>query len=395
VAAEDGPEAANVRGSGKGLLCEVTMEIAFGRPPHLMVHASERDAAAEDRKRITSLVLRGASAVLFDNIRRPLGNSTLEAAITAPTWGERILGESVTALAKMRITWYATGNNLSLSGDMPRRCILIRLNSPHARPEERNDISERNLLQSVKDRRPTLVRACLVLLRAHFCRDANGVDDLEGDSTFPGWAKIIRGAVKLATGIDPWIRCGSNDDDADEDEPTHEKLVDGLAEALAEMKLPRAETDMLLAHMTENDEMRSLCRPPYTPPPINCKKLRSAIAELVPGLAPGRLPNAIQLGVYLRAAKNRPLPDGRFVAFQKSGGRWWSVGSRSVPENRRPSPAGDDDIERAAIVAEGAERVVCGSCLRTRGQTDGDRMACRTCHGCRNVSPAAPGACSC
>ena len=53
---------ANVRGSGKGLLCEVTMEIAFGRPPHLMVHASERDAAAEDRKRITSLVLRSSAS---------------------------------------------------------------------------------------------------------------------------------------------------------------------------------------------------------------------------------------------------------------------------------------------------------------------------------------------
>jgi hypothetical protein len=340
---------ANVRGAGKGLLRNIVEWTALGREMQFMVQPTERDAAAEDRKRITSLAISGEPMVVIDNIRAPLGNGALEAALTSTTWGERVLGESKVPRSTLLLTWYATGNNILLAGDMPRRCVMIQLDSPYARPEDRSDFSEANLVGYVQRERARLVWACLVLLRAWTAQGMNDIRDPGPCGSFEGWSKIVRGAVINAGLRDPWTRRGSADDgDADDDAPIHEKFVDGWEEALKELGKSEATADEVIQAVRANDEecalhqrhpIRMLNGRKAEAPRVKFGRLRSALAELVPGLRPGELPNAMQLGRRLTIYKNRPTKDGRRIAFRKSGDRFWSIGCRVAPASSASPPA--------------------------------------------------------
>ena len=337
---------ANVRGAGKGLLKCIVETTCLGRAMQFMVQATERDAAAEDRKRITSMAISGEPMVVIDNARAPIGNGTLEAAITSPTWGERILGESTVPRAPLILTWYATGNNVVLAGDMPRRCLVIHLDSPYDKPEGRDDYTEKNLEGYVARERPRLVWACLTILRAWTARGMNDVTD-PGPCSFPGWSRIVRGAIIDAGLADPWLRNGALDIDADEDAPAHAKLVIGWASALAELGRDEVGPQDMIDAIIQNDDARTLAARSQTAGvTVKFKILREALAEIIPGLAPGRPPNAKQLGRQLALHKSRSLPDGRRLARRRTDtGSSWRVEVRAVP---RASSA-DDDIERDAI----------------------------------------------
>ncbi len=67
----------------------------------------------------------------------------------------------------LEVTWLATGNNLRLTGDTPRRCLYVRLESTLERPERRRDFRHPRLLEWLRRRRPRLLPAALTLLRAY------------------------------------------------------------------------------------------------------------------------------------------------------------------------------------------------------------------------------------
>jgi hypothetical protein len=129
---------ANVRAAGKGLLLDTISRIATGERFTIATYTSDQD---ELRKRITSLVLAGDRLVLFDNLEGNFGDPVLDAALTAATWKDRILGVNRMAEGPMYMTWFATGNNVAIAADTTRRICHIRLESPEERPEERERIS--------------------------------------------------------------------------------------------------------------------------------------------------------------------------------------------------------------------------------------------------------------
>ena len=79
---------ANVRGSGKSLLADVVSEINAGREMSRMSQPKDDD---ECRKRITAVAVAGETLMLMDNLDRMLGNASLDAALTATSWTDRIL----------------------------------------------------------------------------------------------------------------------------------------------------------------------------------------------------------------------------------------------------------------------------------------------------------------
>lgn len=182
---------ANVPGSGKGLLADCTAIIATGRRMSVM---SRPKADEETRKRITSLVLSGDPLVLIDNIVGNLGSASLDAALTATVWKDRILGRSEIVEMPLRATWYATGNNVVIVGDINRRICHVRLNSPLENPEERSGFRYPNLKDHVRNHRSKLLAAALTILRAWF---AGGKPDmrLKTWGSFEGWSDVVRNAV--------------------------------------------------------------------------------------------------------------------------------------------------------------------------------------------------------
>lgn len=190
---------ANIRGAGKSLLVDAASIIAYGHGAARTTYATEDD---EMRKRITSIVMEAAPAVLLDNIDRPIGGSSLDAVLTAERWKDRELGQSRNIDLPTKTIWAATGNNLSFKTDVARRVLPIRLDSPEECPEDRTDFAHPDLLGWTRENRATLVTAALTILRGYFV--ANRPKQPDGQfGSFESWSDVIRGAIVWAGMADP------------------------------------------------------------------------------------------------------------------------------------------------------------------------------------------------
>ncbi|HET6573523.1 MAG TPA: hypothetical protein VFG68_07970 [Fimbriiglobus sp.] len=189
----------NVRGIGKGLLMSVTAIILTGQPFAATAYPAERE---ELRKLITTAALHCDRFLFFDNLSGPVGNATLDAALTTDRWNDRLLGGNRRYDGPLRMTWYATGNNVQLQRDTPRRVCRIRMESAAERPEERTDFRYPDLLAHVGRERGQLLSAALTVLRAWHAagRPTHG---LPGWGSYEGWSAVVREALVYAGLPDP------------------------------------------------------------------------------------------------------------------------------------------------------------------------------------------------
>ena len=119
-------------GTGSSLLVDVNAKIATGRAPTLMT-APDNDE--EMRKKITAVLDEGASLPVFDNVSDSMSSDSLSAAITAEDWADRRLGRNeLVRFTTRNTTWFMTGNNLRLRGDLARRSVWIRIDAKTSRP---------------------------------------------------------------------------------------------------------------------------------------------------------------------------------------------------------------------------------------------------------------------
>jgi hypothetical protein len=188
----------NGPGVGKNLLAESCMYMATGE--WVQTDPLPTDSE-EQRKQITALLSTGRPVALFDEAHIITGTS-LARMITSTTWGDRLLGYSKQVSYPNRVTVVALGNNVEVQGDMPRRSILIRLESNLARPYDRQDFRHDNLRQWVEEHRPEVVGALLTILVAwHQAGRPKGAARL---GSFDAWAEIVGGALALA-GVDGFM----------------------------------------------------------------------------------------------------------------------------------------------------------------------------------------------
>ena len=189
---------ANVPGAGKGLLAQTIGSIVLGyeMPMSSYVHDSH-----ELRKKITAIAIAGDRLILFDNLTGLFGNDTLDRALTATRWKDRLLGKSQEIDLPLIPAWFATGNNVQVSADTARRIIHIRIDILEEHPEDRTGFKHENLLQWIrKHRGDLLVRAMTIL--AGYCR-AGCRSSLTPYGSFEGWSSIVREAVAWVGLPDP------------------------------------------------------------------------------------------------------------------------------------------------------------------------------------------------
>ena len=218
---------ATTRGSGKSLLVDAASWIAFGRPAARKPYTTDDD---EMRKAITATAMEALPAVLLDNVDRTLGGASLDAALTALTWSDRVLGASkTTGDLPMRTVWAATGNNLLYGGDLERRVLPIRLAPSCENPEQRTGFQHPDLLGWIRDNRPTLAVAALTLLRAFFVAGRPGQPGGTFGS-FDEWSALVRGSIVWCGLADP---LATRDDVKDSD--TAAGIVRGLIGGLLEL----------------------------------------------------------------------------------------------------------------------------------------------------------------
>jgi hypothetical protein len=191
---------ATTRGSGKTLAADAASIIAFGRTTPKKTFSADDE---EQRKAITAVAIEALPCVLLDNVDRTLGGASLDAALTATVWTDRILGKSATTgELPLRTVWMATGNNLRFGTDLARRVIPIRLSPTVENPEERTGFDQPDLLGWVKSNRARLAVAALKILRAYFI--AKKPAQPGGNfGSFESWTALVRGAIVWTGLADP------------------------------------------------------------------------------------------------------------------------------------------------------------------------------------------------
>ena len=191
--------------SGKGLLVQLTAEIQTGRSIPVCVAPQEGE---EFSKMALALLRSGHRLVLLDEAPSPFGGRQLNALLTAyPNYQGRLLGQSVTLQVPQLATWVATGNNLVLAPDLPRRCLHIRIEPQEERPEDREGFQFPDLLHHVRTHQPELARDVLTILRAFHLAGRPG-SGLTQWGSFEAWSDLVRNAVYWVLGVDCDTRQG-------------------------------------------------------------------------------------------------------------------------------------------------------------------------------------------
>jgi hypothetical protein len=179
-------------GTGGSLLADVVALIATGRPAGM---ASAPRDDEEVRKQITSALRAGSTVITIDNVAGDLSAPSLARALTAEVWEDRLLGRSEQLKLPQRATWLASGNNLKLAGDIPRRSYWIRLDAKIEKPWERKGFRHPNLKEWVCENRSSLVSALLTLGRSWFAEDCPNAEDAPKLGGFEGWVETVGGVI--------------------------------------------------------------------------------------------------------------------------------------------------------------------------------------------------------
>lgn len=192
-------------GTGKSLLAHVAAIIATGRPAAVVGQELNRE---EEKKSILAIGIEGDRVVLIDNVEHPLGSDVLAAALTGTTFKERLLGANKRVEVPLVATWFASGNNLVVKGDLGRRVVPIDLDAKMEQPETRSGFAIKDLIAYTKNERPALIAAALTILRAFIVYGDNPPDSyepatLESFGTFEAWSNLVRAALVWLGEPDP------------------------------------------------------------------------------------------------------------------------------------------------------------------------------------------------
>lgn len=279
-------------GTGKSLLVDVASVLATGHPAAVITPTRDE---IELEKRLGAAALAGDSVISIDNISHPLASDQLCQLLTQPEIQVRVLGKSENVRIPSTALICATGNNLSIVGDLVRRTILIRMDARVERPDERDGFRF-NPVDRALVRRVELVIAALTIVRAY--RLAGTPDRASPMGSFEDWSDHVRSALI-------WIGAGDargNIDNMRAEDPERALLSEILS------ALPRGTFTL--------KEIRARC--------ANEPDLREALAPFIDKsgmLAP------VKLSKYLQRYKDRPV-EGRKVVLAKSDpkkGSLWAV----------------------------------------------------------------------
>ncbi|HUY32079.1 MAG TPA: hypothetical protein VMV69_04805 [Pirellulales bacterium] len=304
---------ANVAGAGKLLLCNSASWICTGRDMAVMSCPAED---AEAKKMITSVAIGGDQILLIDNIVGDFGGPSFCAALTSTTWKDRLLGVNKVVELPLLTCWWATGNNVVLTGDgMARRVLHSRMDCRAENPEERTGFRHDDLRKYISANRTRLLGAALTILRG-YCAAGRPDMKLKPWGSFEGWSNLVRQAVVWAGMPDP----GQAREELAKRSDREAGALRGLIAGLTEL-----DSDGI--GVTAAEIIRALDPTPPATVPQWLEGLRDAILELCPAAA-GKLPGSRSVGNKLRRLRGRVVGGRMIDSRDGAGGKvLWLVSS--------------------------------------------------------------------
>lgn len=283
---------ATASGSGKGLLTTVASRIALGGPVENTDWTDNRD---EFSKRVTAALLARSRFVVYDNFVGVLQSGLLEGLLTSDTWTGRELGKSRSLTLPNTAVWAATGNGMSVKGDMQRRCLNVRLNYPAENPETRSGFKYRELEEHVIANRKHYLAAALTILRAHAVAGRPGGRRL---ASFGPWSDIVASAVE-------WVGLPN---------PIESQANVARVDVGANYDAIIVETLYKLGQQLTAAKIAELAFELGTYP-----SLREAFEGCLGVKRSGDKPSAVRLGIYLNTLEGRVINGKKLMVGRKKG----------------------------------------------------------------------------
>jgi putative DNA primase/helicase len=306
---------ASTPGTGKSLLANVCAVIATGREASAMGVGGDE---IELEKRIDSALMDADSLILLDNISRSVRSDVLCQVTTQPFKTARVLRESRKVESPTNVTWIATGNNLTMLGDLARRTVMINLDAGCEKPEEREfgfDALDRAL-----EMRSNVVCAALALVRAYLAEGSPRVEARRYGG-FEAWDRVVRRPLMWAGMLDPLLPSS----DLREQDHSFAAMRDLLAACWDRYRGEAVTAQQIVADAAEREQAFAGGRRSVAP------ELADAVTIVTGGARPGE--EALKLGYKLRSARDRwhGAADGSakyriLKADQRTrSGVWWRV----------------------------------------------------------------------
>jgi putative DNA primase/helicase len=192
---------ASTPGSGKGKVVGVCSIIATGDEPG---RAGWPTSPEEQEKTLGAYASMAPPIIAWDNVRGRISNTHLENALTTPHYDFRVLGFSDMMRLPFRCICTFTGNNCGLGGDMPRRCIVCRLEPQTEHPDRYapENFRHPHIENHTRTNRAKIVSALLTIPRAFVLAGMpdQGVrmGSFDQASGGLGWIELVGGALKWA-----------------------------------------------------------------------------------------------------------------------------------------------------------------------------------------------------
>lgn len=181
---------APTRGSGKTLLARCIGILSSGAEPPVY---APTDSEEEIRKRLTTILMGGELAFVWDNVVGQFDSPAIAAFLTGVKSADRILGVSKQISLPNRALMTVTGNNLHPVGDMARRIVTARIDPASNVPFLRSfDLAPDAFCL---EHRQKMVAAALTVMSYHF--NVCGGEHLGAGNTasFEHWDRLVRQSV--------------------------------------------------------------------------------------------------------------------------------------------------------------------------------------------------------
>jgi hypothetical protein len=182
------------QGTGKSLLAKAIGAIILGQVPEV---TGWPDDPKELPKTITSKLVAGVPFVIFDNLEGIVRHKDLAALATTTMWSSRLLHTNDSPRLPQTATWCTTLNGARFSRDNARRTIIVKLDAKMPEPFKRTGWKIPDLLPWVIQHRASIIRACLILVRAWVVAGRPKDHALIAGS-FESWQHVVGGILKFA-----------------------------------------------------------------------------------------------------------------------------------------------------------------------------------------------------
>lgn len=179
---------APTQGSGKTKSMAALGALIRGSRAPVTPWVSGSGSESELAKKLVSLLVAGVDYVAFDNVCGVMSSSVLSALLTDGALSERLLGSNTWYSGVARMFICASSNNASLSRDLSRRLVRVRLNPGVERP---NGLSFAfDPIDIALCERMNIARSVCIVIRAY--HEAGAPRSGSGDAGFDQWNRLVR-----------------------------------------------------------------------------------------------------------------------------------------------------------------------------------------------------------